>query len=353
MHFSAPRKCHHHLFLLPVIALLASCGSGNDQQKQDAKKPPAIEGLILQPQHIEDNFIVSGNLVPMDEAVLMPETSGRIVSLNLPEGMRVSKGTLLVKLFDGDLQAQLQKLQAELKNAKTIRDRQESLLKLNGISQNDYDQTVTQVATLEADIAAVNAQISKTEIRAPFDGTIGLKKVSEGAFVSPGTPIATIRADQQFKLDFSVPEVYAALLSKGIPVTFVIDGDTTVFHAEVIATEQGIDGSDMNLHARALVKEKSSRLLPGGSANVNIGLSVSDNALVVPSEAIIPQARFKNVIVCHGGKAEYAKVKTGIRRPADVQILSGLKAGDTVVVTGIQFIRPGTPLRFTSIRGGK
>lgn len=351
MHFFATRKSLQFPVFFLFIFLLTACSDSPDSKKQDQKKPPAIEGLIIRKQPIQNNFVVSGNLLPMEEAVLMPETSGRIIMLHLPEGTRVSKGTLLVKLFDGDLQAQLQKLNAQLKNAQATRERQENLVKLNGISENDYQQSVTQVASLEADIAAVNAQISKTEIRAPFDGTIGLKNVSEGAYVSPGTAIASIRADQQLKLDFSIPETYAELIEKGTAVNFSLGNDTMVYHAEVMATEGGIDGSDLNLHVRALVKEKNARLIPGTSVTVNVALRSNSNAILVPSETIIPQARYKNVIVCRNGKAVYSNVKTGIRLPADVEILSGLSEGDTIVVTGIQYIRPGTPLRFSSIRG--
>lgn len=350
MHFSFDRI----LVFTPLLLLLASCGSKeNDSQKTPQNKPPAIEGFIVHPQHVEDNFVVSGTLLPMEEATLMPEISGRIVQLHLPEGERVSKGTLLVKLFDGDLQAQLQKLQAQLKTIQITRERQEQLLKVNGLSQEEYDATVTQIAAMQADIAAVNAQITKTEIRAPFNGTIGLRKVSEGAYVSPGTPIAVIRADEQLKLDFNIPETYASRISKGIDVTFSMQGDTNTYHASVIATEQGIEEGGMNLRARALVKEQTKRLVPGASTSVNIGLSVNDSAMMIPSEAVIPQARFKNVIVAHGGQATYTKVKTGIRRPADVEIVSGLQPGDTIVITGIQYIRPGMPLRFTSIKGGQ
>lgn len=351
MHFFATRKSLQFSVFFPILFFLVACSDSPDSRKQDQKKPPAIEGLIIRKQPIRNNFVVSGNLLPMDEAVLMPETSGRIVMLHLPEGTRVNKGTLLVKLFDGDLQAQLQKLNAQLKNARATRERQENLVKLNGISENDYEQSVTQVASLEADIAAVNAQISKTEIRAPFDGTIGLKKVSEGAYVSPGTAIASIRADQQLKLDFSIPETYASLVSKGLEVSFSLDGDTMLYHADVLATEEGIDGSDLNLHVRALMKEKNTHLMPGSSVTVNVNLSSNNDAIVVPTETVIPQARFKNIIVCRNGKAEYVKVKTGIRLPADVEIISGLNEGDTIVATGIQFIRPGTPLKFSSIRG--
>jgi membrane fusion protein (multidrug efflux system) len=343
-----------NLFFVSLIGLsvLNSCGksSGSDSKKQEKDAPPAIQGYIVKPQLISNQIEVSGTLLPSEETVLMPEISGRIIKLNLPEGSRVSKGTLLVKLFDADLQAQLSKLTAQLNTAKETADRQKELLKVNGISQQEYDQSVTLVTSIEADIASVNAALSKTEIRAPFDGTIGLRKISEGAFVSPGTPLAVIRSEQQLKLDFSVPEMYASLITTKTNILFSLQDDSTKYAASVIATEESVDEGSLNLKVRALVNGHDKNLVPGSAVTVTILFDAHKEALLVPTEAIIPQARFKSVIVSKNGKAVSVKTKTGIRTATSVEILSGLSAGDTVVTTGIQFIKPGTVLKFSSVK---
>ena len=345
-------KVKFSFFLLPVFILLSGCGGKNDEASKNSsgKETPAIEGYIVKTEKIQDHIEVSGTLLPFEEAVLMPEVAGRITMLYLPEGNHVTKGTLLVKLFDADLKAQLSKLQSQLKTAKSTAERQKELLAINGISQVEYDQSLTQVNSFEADIAAINAQISKTEIRAPFNGTIGLRKISEGAFVSPGTPLATIRSDQQLKLDFSIPESYASVVDKNTSVQFSVDGDSTNYTASVLATEQNIEAGSRNLRVRALVSNNGKHLVPGSSANVKLGFAVHENALLVPSEAIIPQARFKSVIVSRKGKAEFVKVQTGIRTSTSVEIISGISPGDTIVTTGIQFIRPGAALKFSSVK---
>lgn len=338
-------------FILPAIIFLHSCGGKNDEAtKNKNREVPAIEGHIVKPQSIQDHIEVSGTLLPAEEAVLMPEVGGRITMLNLSEGSRVTKGTLLVKLFDADLKAQLAKLQSQLNNAKSVAERQKELLALDGISRIEYDQSLIQVSSFEADIAAVNAQITKTEIRAPFNGTIGLRKISEGAVVSPGTPLATIRSDQQLKLDFSVPETYASQINKSTSINFSVSGDSTLFNATVIATEQNIESGSRNLRVRAQVNSTDKKLVPGASANVAIGFGVHEKAILVPSQAIIPQARFKSVIVSKNGKAEFVKVQTGIRTSSSVEIISGISAGDTIVTTGIQFVRPGSALKFSSVK---
>jgi membrane fusion protein (multidrug efflux system) len=347
IHFPAK----YSLFILPAFLFFYGCGGNDDAAAKGAnREAPAIEGYIVKPERLQDHIEVSGTLLPFEEAVLMPEVAGRITMLHLPEGEHVSKGTLLVKLFDADLKAQLSKLQSQLNSAKSIAGRQKELLAINGISQLEYDQSMTQVSAYEADIAAVNAQLSKTEIRAPFNGTIGLRKISEGAFVSPGTPLATIRSDQQLKLDFSIPESYAAEIDKNTSVQFSITGDSSTYTAAVIATEQNIEAGSRNLRVRALVNSKNKQLVPGASATVKLGFAVHENALLVPSQAIIPQARFKTVIVSRKGKAEFIKVETGIRTASSIEILSGISAGDTIVTTGIQFIRAGASLKFSSVK---
>lgn len=334
-----------------ALTIVSGCGGKKDDKAAGAKQAaPKIEGYVVQPQEAVNELTLSGTLLPAEQVTLIPEVSGRIVQLNLPEGTFVSKGTLLVKLFDADLQAQRQKLQAQLKTAEATEQRQAQLVKMNGISQQDYDLTVTQISMLKADVANLDAQISKTEIRAPFNGTIGLRNVSEGAFITPGTNLAVLRNDQQLKLDFSVPESYAAGISKAMQIHFRADGDTTLYSASVIGTEQGVDGGSLSLRVRALVTQTGAHLVPGTSVTVIAGLGANAHALMVPTQCIIPQARFKTVIVSRKGKAEFAKVVTGIRRPADVEIVSGLQPGDTIAVTGLQFVKPGAALRFSSVK---
>ncbi|TND09890.1 MAG: efflux transporter, rnd family, mfp subunit [Bacteroidetes bacterium] len=345
------KKPAYYLFLFPLLAT-AGCGSDNSPAgKKDGPPPaPKIEGYIVQPQPVSENVQVNGQLLPAEQVELMPEVAGRITMLHLPEGSLVSKGTLLVKLYDADLQAQLLKLQVQLKTAQATEERQKQLLAVNGISREEYDQVVMQVEMGKAEVKNLEAQIAKTEIRAPFDGTVGLRKVSPGAYVSPGTVLATIRAGKQIKLDFSVPEAYAQAMTKGSEVRFTLKDDTTLYTASVIATEEGIEQNALSMQVRALVNSRSERLVAGASVLVTISMHGGENALVVPTQAVIPQARFKTVLVARKGKAESVKVTTGIRGAQNVQITSGLNAGDTIVITGIQFIRPGASLRFSSVK---
>jgi len=256
---------------------------------------------------------------------------------------------LLVKLFDGDLQAQLRKSETQLKIAESTRVRQAELLKISGISQSDYDQTELQVISIKNDIELMKVSIKKTEVLAPYDGEIGLRNISIGAQVTTSTALATIREVDKLKLDFSVPEKYSNIISKGGKLKFMVQGDETKYDAIVMASEQSIDASTRNLKVRAVVNKNSASLIPGAFANVELSLGERPQALMVPTQAIIPTERDKKLIVVKGGKAVFVAVKTGVRESANIEVSEGIAPGDTVVTTGILFLKPGAVVRFSKI----
>lgn len=321
----------------------------NDKRNTKDKVQKKVAAYIASPTLLVNQLSVSGSLLAFDEVELKNEVSGRVVMLNLPEGKVVTKGSLLVKLFDEDLQAVLKKLESQLAVQEQIYKRQSELQKINGISQNDYEQTGLVLNTLRADIAVQKTLIRKTEVRAPFDGVIGLRNISLGAVVTPATLLATIRSSAKIKLDFSVPEKYSSLIVHGMKVVFSTTDGKEQYQATVFATEKGIDASTRNLKVRALVNSTSNHLVSGAYANVTIRLSENKHALLVPSGAIIPQEDSKNLIVARGGKAHFVEVKTGIRQATNVEILDGIQFGDTVITTGIQFLKEDAPLNYTSV----
>ena len=341
------------LFFLSALAiLLCKCDPPKSDKKPAGNKASSIafiEGVVVKPSVVDHTIYVSGTLMPFEETVLTPEVTGRVVAIHMEEGKFVKKGTLLVKLYDEDLQAQLRKSEAQLNIEKQQEKRQAELLKVNGISQSDYDQVALQVTSYQADIDVLKTQIRKTEILAPFDGVIGLRNVSVGAEVSNSTPLVTIRKVNQLKLDFSVPEKYSQEINPGLHVTFTIQGDDHKYDAVVMATEEGIDPATRNLKTRAVVDNNKTSLKPGAFANVEIALNKNKESLTVPTQAIIPMERYKQLIVVKNRKADFVSVKTGVRQASNVEILEGVEAGDTVVTTGILFIRPGETIKFAKV----
>lgn len=338
------------LLLIVVTGLVQGCKK--KVVVMPVRKPNAVvaEAFVVEPHRESENVEVPGSLLPVEETQIRPEVSGRIVQLNIEEGKRVKKGALLVKLFDQDLQAQLHKLEVQLTISQRQAERQKELLAINGISQQDYDLSVLAVDNLKADIQTTQIAISKTEIRAPYDGQLGLRFVSLGAYVSPTDILTSIRQINQLKLDFSVPEKYAKDVTPGYIVKFRVDGGTSDHAATVLATEGSVDQTTRTLRIKALVRETHKELVPGVFAKVNLQLGSSNDALMVPSQAVIPQARNKQIIILRKDSVQFAIVQTGIRDSVFVQIVTGVKAGDTVLTSGLMSIRPKSKVKISKVR---
>ncbi len=339
------------LILVPITLLLLHKKPEEKRKgKGDGKRK--VEALVIRPTTLLNDISVTGSLLSFDEVELKNEVAGRIVLLNLPEGKAVKKGTVLVKLFDDDLQAGLKKLNAQLALQQQIYKRQSQLIKVNGISQNEYEQSLLQVQTLEAEIDAQKAQIRKMEILAPFDGIIGLRNVSLGAVVGTSTTLATVRSNR-LKLDFFVPEKYGDAIRAGMNVDFLLYSGQKSHHATVLATERSIDDDTRNLKVRAVINQASEGLIPGAFANVQLELGSNPHALLIPTESIIPMERNKQLIVARQGKAHFVNVKTGIRKESMVEITDGLQSGDTLIVSGLLFFKEGDDIQYSHVTNSK
>lgn len=328
----------------------ASAGGGPGGPGANGLRPTNVTGFIIVSQQLNEEVVSSGSLLAAEQIDLYPEVSGRITQLNIQEGQPVSKGTLLLKLYDADLRAQLQRLYVQRENAERTEDRNKQLLQRGGISQQEYDIVVTNLKSALADIELVNANLRRTEIRAPFSGIIGLRNVSPGAYVTPQTLIARLQQTSSLKLDFSIPEKYGPSVKNGNPITFTIDGIQQGFQGTVYATEPSVDEDTRNLRVRARVSNNSSKLRPGTFAKVKLAIQ-NERGLVVPTQAVIPQTRGKQVVLIKNGKAVFQDVTTGIRTASAIQITSGVQAGDTVATTGLLFLKPDGPVKVAKVVG--
>ncbi len=313
------------------------------------QKALVVQTLIAAPQSLSADIEVPGTIMANETAEIHPEVSGRLVQLNIKEGTNVSVGALLAKLYDGDLQAQLRKLEVQLKIAEQTEKRQAELVKIQGISQQEYDLSLLGVLNLKADMDIIRESIRKTEIRAPFGGKLGLKNVSPGAYVTPASVLTTISQVSTLKIQFNIPERYGAQLKPGLPVSFSIDGTNKTFTATVIASEISIDENTRSLAVRALIKQQDPALIPGAFAKVKIVLGKNNEALMVPNSVIIPSGRKKQLYVYEGGKAMMKEVTTGVRDSTNIQVLTGIKPGDTVITSAVLFLRPGLAVELAKI----
>lgn len=339
-----------------IIFLLSSCGSKTKTEtakkgnsRSAAHSSLSVDGYIIHPSVLHSGIEVAGTLLPFEETEIHPEVSGKVTFLSIKEGAHVRKGTLLARLFDGDLQAELHKLNVQLQIAQKTLERQDELLKIGGISQQDYDLSVLNVSTIKADMQVLQAAIDKTVIKAPFDGKLGFKNISIGAFITPATIITTIRQDTKLKLEFSVPEKYTPKVRTGNVITFTTESTGKQYHAKIYATESGITEENRSLKVHALVENVDNNITAGSFAKVMFDMGDNNKAVMIPTQAIIPQARDKKVIVYNGGLADFKTVITGTRDSAKVEILSGLSIGDTVITTGLLSIKPGDKINLSSL----
>ena len=333
------------LFITVFAATLTACSSKRKQevtaQQKAGPRPPArVDGYVVATETVTESVEIPGSIVANESTEIHPEVSGRVTGLYVREGAQVGKGALLAKLYDGDLQAQKRKLEVQLRIAKTTEERHEQLVKIGGISKQDYDLTSLQVSNLRADLDIIRTSIAKTEVRAPFSGKLGLKEISTGAYVTPQSIVTTIQKTTGLRIDFNVPEKYSSMIKKGQYVNFTVEGNERPYSAVIMATESGISETTRSLTIRALVKGDETGLIPGGFAKVRLSFDPDTEAIMVPTQAVIPQARGKKVYVYRNGKADFVDVTTGVRDSSMVQILSGLNKGDTVITTGLLGLKP-------------
>ena len=342
------------LIIVPIVVIkfiffspdVAKSPSPSQQKLQ----PVIVTAYVVKSEKITNTIFATGTILANEEVQLVPEISGKIISINFKEGTTVSKGDLLVKINDADLQAQLNKLLIQEKLAADSEVRDKAMLAVNGISQMQYDASLTQLNSIKADINILQSQIAKTEIRAPFNGTIGLKQVSEGSYVTQNSMIAIIDQLDRIKIDFFIPEKYSSLVRVSDTISFSIEGKDERYTASVIAVEPKIDVTTRTLQVRASAPNKSGKFFPGAFAKINFPLNAYENVVMIPTEAIIPILKGEKVFVSKNGKAQEVIVKTGLRTDKTVEILDGIQKGDTVITTGIMQLKPGSLLKITAVK---
>jgi membrane fusion protein (multidrug efflux system) len=264
-----------------------------------------------------------------------------VKSISFDEGKPVKAGDVLLAIDDSELRAQRARAKAQLELASAAEARQRDLLQSRGISPADYDQSIANLNIAKAELALIESQLAKTEIRAPFDGVAGFRRVSVGTYLTPGTQICSFQDISSLKIDFSLPEVYLPYLRSGQRVTFQITGRPEKFEATVLAIEPTVDVATRSLLVRATVPNEDSRLLPGSFAEVEVMLGEIKDTILIPAIALIPGLKQQTVFVHHDGKVEERKVLAGLRTADSVQIVEGLQMGDELITSGILQLRPG------------
>jgi membrane fusion protein (multidrug efflux system) len=328
----------------------------SDSQTAQAEKTPAntatsrnqtlsVNAQIITNSQLIDNFRTKGLLIPDEEVDLSFETSGKITEILFTEGSSVKKGELLAKVNDKPLQAELKKLEAQLPLAQERVYRQKLLLEKDAVSVEAYESVNTELEKLRADIDLVKARITQTELRAPFDGILGLRQVSEGAYAAPQTIVTKLTKISPIKLEFSVNERQTSDIHNGTKINFTIENDEKIYQAAVYAMESRLADETLTLKVRATYPNAGGKIKPGHSATIDIILREINNAIVIPSLSVIAEMGRDIVYVYNNGKAEQREIKKGMRTASSIQVLGGLQTGDTLLVTGVMQLRNGISVK--------
>ncbi len=311
--------------------------------------PLAVSAFVVRASAAEDRIRITGTIAAGEQVDLQSEVPGKVMKILFREGSTVPRGALLVTINDADLQAQLRSAIARRDLAKARDERQRGLRAKDAISESEYEIARTELESALADIDLITAQIAKTRIRAPFAGRLGLRNISPGEYITPSTKIASLSSTSSAKVDFSIPERYAQAVRPGSTITFTVAGASRQYSAVVFAVESRIDKGTRTLDVRARCDAGGDDLVPGAFAAIELVLGRQPRALMLPSEAVIPDAQGMKVFVARAGKAEVRRITTGLRTDRMVQVTDGVTEGDTVITSGILQVRQGSSLRLTTV----
>ena len=336
-----------------IILLLIRIFSGNAGKKTESETPlkpvVPVEVYIARDTSTVYQLSTIGSLRANESVDIVSEISKKVVTVLLKEGSFVSKGQLLFKLDDADIVARINKLDIEEKLAELNESRQKAQLMKGGISQEQYDATLNHLNTVKAEIEILKVDLSKTEIVAPFAGKIGLRNVSEGTLVNPNMILASLQDVSKIKVDFSVPERYANDLRPGSEILFLTDYSTKEYKAIIEAVEPNVEKKTRTIYLRAICDNQDGSLVPGVSVRVELSLQALTKKLFIPTAALIPTIKGYDVYLMKSGKALLQQVKTGLRNRLSVQVVEGISLNDTVVVTNLLRIKPGSPLKMVKL----
>jgi len=341
-------KLKHVIYTLLILGMggfIAYRINQNNKKDSESKdkngkgKATTVSALIVKPKSFDNILSLSGSIEANEQVDIRSEVSGIVENINFQEGSNVTKGQILFKVNDIELRAQLGQAKTKENLAFENERRAKLLLQKEAISQEEYDIARADLKSAQAQSQLISAQIGKTSIKAPFAGKIGLRSISPGTYITPSVLVAKLVNTAKLKITFSIPEKYASQIKMNSNLSFTVSGSTTKYTATVYAIEPAIETTTRTLQIRAIAENKDGSLFPGTYANVELPLAIIKDAIVVPTEAIVPIQGGKKVYIANKGKAKEVKVDTATRTDASILVLSGLKTGDTLITSGVMSLK--------------
>lgn len=346
-------KIKHIVYPLLIIGLggfiayriLSNSAKNIDVKGKGRDKSMTVTGIVVKPQSFENNLSLSGSVEANEQVEIRSEVSGIVEGIYFQEGSNVAKGQLLFKVNDVELKAQLAQILTKENLASENERRAKLLLQKEAISLEEYDFARADYKSAQAQSQLIKAQIAKTSVKAPFSGKIGLRSISPGTYITPSVLVAKLVNISKIKITFSIPEKYAHQVSLNSTLSFKVAGSAEKYTAKVYAIEPEVEIATRTLKIRAIAENTDGKLLPGTFANVELPLEIIKDAIIIPTEAIVPVQSGKKVFVSSKGMVKEVMVETATRTETSVLVLSGLKAGDTVLTSGIMSLKDKTPVK--------
>ena len=326
------------LLLLPVIAVAQGGPPGARQV--------TVESMVVAPARLESTVEAVGTVLADASATLRAEVPGQVVERHFEEGQRVSRGDPLFSIEATVLEAEHNEARANVEQSEAAYKRAQELVKKQLISATDFDNARANYNVAVARLNSAESRLSKTVIRAPFDGFAGLRRINVGDYATIGQEVVNVVRLDPLRVDFSMPETLLARVRPGLRIDVTVGAyPGEVFVGEVTAVDPQIDVAGHNLDIRARLPNADLKLRPGLFAQVSVSLAVRPDAILVPEQAIWPIGQAKTVYVIEEGTAKRRDVTLGDRKPGYVEVTSGLEAGEEIVVAGQMKLFEGAAVR--------
>ncbi len=341
--------------MLSVIAITAAaCSSNASEEKKVQANSSAVPALpvdvkVVAAANVSQSEVAAGSIIANRLVDISAELPKKISTVLFKDGSYVKAGQVLYKLNDSDIKARIQQLDAELNLALLNENRLSELLKTESVRKEEYDIAFARLQTLQAQKELLLLELSKTVIKAPFSGIIGISKVSAGSFVTPGAPLVSLVEQQVLKIQFSISEKYLPVVKPGNKIYFTTELNSQTATAVVISTDASLDPLSRNLTVLAQFTNAGHIYKPGMSAKVSFSTSTkNEQGIMLPTEALIPGSDGYSVFVVKNGVAKLTPVKIGNRNENEALVKSGLQSGDSVMISNTLRAADGAPVAIVS-----
>lgn len=331
--------------------LIISCGKEQENgQQQEENQAIQVRAALVEADSFARTVSTTANLLPFEQVDIKAPVAGNVLAIYFKEGERVGKGEQLIRIDDRSWRAQLQGLQAQLERARSELERNQELIEREGISREELEQAEAQVRNLEAQAKELRVNIQLANVKAPLSGQLGMRDFSLGDYLQQGQTITQLVQKDRLRVDFTIPAEYAPHVRQDQEMTVIASATGDTLQALVYAISPAISLNSREIRIRGLLDNREGQFIPGDFAQVQLNITQKEEALLIPAEAVLPEAETHVVFKAQNGRAMRQEVSLGLRTPSRIQILEGLSQGDTVLITGLMQVEDSSRIEVEALK---